>query len=302
MRGVNFVRFATDAYPEYNQIEARFASGVLTGVAKVGDREVGLRDIRAIWWHGLAVPQIVERSEPAYRSWLKGELISAIETIATALRVPIFPDPDRVAAAGRKWRQLVVAAEVGFLVPASLITSSPASLRSYAENSPTVFKTLSHPETEDPKGTRQQVFTSLLRGDDLLYADSLTASVGFFQQFVQKRRDVRITVVGEKIFAVAIESQRSERTKVDWRRYDISQTPHEVITLDVITTNQCLEFLGRFGLEFGAFDFAEDLDGRLWFLELNPNGLWAWLELLTGVEISSAIATRLASLSVSPNC
>ena len=32
------------------------------------------------------------------------------------------------------------------------------------------------------------------------------------------------------------------------------------------------------GFEFGRFDFMRK-DGVLYFLELNPNGMWAWLDL-----------------------
>jgi D-alanine-D-alanine ligase-like ATP-grasp enzyme len=31
------------------------------------------------------------------------------------------------------------------------------------------------------------------------------------------------------------------------------------------------------GYRFGRFDFIRK-DGELWFLELNPNGQWAWLD------------------------
>ena len=36
-------------------------------------------------------------------------------------------------------------------------------------------------------------------------------------------------------------------------------------------------FMGETGYRFGRFDFIRK-DGQLWFLELNPNGQWAWLD------------------------
>ena len=36
-------------------------------------------------------------------------------------------------------------------------------------------------------------------------------------------------------------------------------------------------FMGETGYRFGRFDFIRK-DGELWFLELNPNGQWAWLD------------------------
>ena len=36
-------------------------------------------------------------------------------------------------------------------------------------------------------------------------------------------------------------------------------------------------FMDETGYRFGRFDFIRK-DGELWFLELNPNGQWAWLD------------------------
>ena len=36
-------------------------------------------------------------------------------------------------------------------------------------------------------------------------------------------------------------------------------------------------FMAETGYRFGRFDFIRK-NGELWFLELNPNGQWAWLD------------------------
>ncbi|MCQ3024054.1 hypothetical protein NLO85_26790, partial [Pseudomonas savastanoi] len=37
-------------------------------------------------------------------------------------------------------------------------------------------------------------------------------------------------------------------------------------------------------------------DGKLWFLEINPNGQWAWIENQTGYPIAAAIVDELESI------
>lgn len=44
---------------------------------------------------------------------------------------------------------------------------------------------------------------------------------------------------------------------------------------------------------FGAFDFAVTSDGEWVFLEVNPNGQWAFVEQVTGLPIAAAIADAL---------
>ena len=49
----------------------------------------------------------------------------------------------------------------------------------------------------------------------------------------------------------------------------------------------------RLGLRFGTFDFIVTPDDRWIFLEINPNGQWAWIEDVTGLPIAAAIADAL---------
>ena len=44
-----------------------------------------------------------------------------------------------------------------------------------------------------------------------------------------------------------------------------------------------------FQLEFGAFDFIVTNDNQWYFLEVNPNGQWLWLEKILALDISEKI-------------
>jgi glutathione synthase/RimK-type ligase-like ATP-grasp enzyme len=48
-------------------------------------------------------------------------------------------------------------------------------------------------------------------------------------------------------------------------------------------------------LRFGAIDFILDESGEYVFLEINPNGQWAWIERKTGYKISSEIVNLLVN-------
>jgi D-alanine-D-alanine ligase-like ATP-grasp enzyme len=49
------------------------------------------------------------------------------------------------------------------------------------------------------------------------------------------------------------------------------------------------------GLNFGCIDFIVRPDGRMVFLECNPNGQWLWIEMATKMPISESNACQLAS-------
>lgn len=59
--------------------------------------------------------------------------------------------------------------------------------------------------------------------------------------------------------------------------------------LDSIERNKSNEL----GLSYGAIDFVLTPDNNYIFLEINPNGQWAWIENETGLNISDSIINEL---------
>jgi glutathione synthase/RimK-type ligase-like ATP-grasp enzyme len=68
--------------------------------------------------------------------------------------------------------------------------------------------------------------------------------------------------------------------------YDVVETPPAV-------RDAVCRMLAGLGLRFAAMDFAVTADGTWYFLDLNPNGQWAWIEHATGLPICAAIADAL---------
>lgn len=122
-------------------------------------------------------------------------------------------------------------------------------------------------------------------------------NINYLQNKIEKRYDVRATFVGEKCFAVAIESQQLEDTCVDWRKGEhiLQHTP---IDLPMTIHEKCISLMQKLDLHYGAIDFVLDQEGNYTFLEINPNGQWAWIEHLTGLPISKEIVKCLCSSGV----
>ena len=111
------------------------------------------------------------------------------------------------------------------------------------------------------------------------------------QEFIDKAYELRITVAGSSAFAVKIDLQANPLTAVDWRNPTfITNINYSIVDINDALAEFCLKMAKKLGLQFGAFDFAVDKDGRIIFLEVNPNGQWYWIEERTGLKISNAIA------------
>ncbi len=113
------------------------------------------------------------------------------------------------------------------------------------------------------------------------------------QEQIPWRVELRVTVVGDQIFACEIHSQISNHARLDWRRYDTGATPHLVHELPGEIADRCVALTHRLGLRYGAVDLILTPDGRYVFLEINPNGQWLWIENLTGLPISQAVCDLL---------
>ncbi len=53
-------------------------------------------------------------------------------------------------------------------------------------------------------------------------------------------------------------------------------------------------FTTKVSFAYGAFDFAIDQSDNWWFFEVNPGGVYGWLEYHTGVPITAALVDLLA--------
>jgi len=111
---------------------------------------------------------------------------------------------------------------------------------------------------------------------------------------VNKQYEVRLTVVDERFFAARIDAG-SDAARIDWRR-DYDSLSYEVISeLPADVCAGVRRLMRSFGLRFAAMDFIVDPAGTRHFLDLNPNGQWAWIEDATGLPITAALADALTS-------
>jgi glutathione synthase/RimK-type ligase-like ATP-grasp enzyme len=198
-----------------------------------------------------------------------------------------------IRAAENKPRQLRSAARLGFAVPETVITNDGAVAKRFAlKHNKIVTKPLSYGDL----GRGQVVHTNVLEGWSDDYINEVEVAPTLLQRYIEKRADLRVTVVDNQVFACRIYSQDNPAYSVDMRRgLSDDMMRHELVELALPLVDLCLNLVKEMGLRFAPLDFAEDLDGMAWFLEINPNGQWAWIQDRTGAPISDAIAKALSS-------
>ena len=62
--------------------------------------------------------------------------------------------------------------------------------------------------------------------------------------------------------------------------------------------NKLYQMLDELRLNFGAFYVIRDEDDTLYFIELNPNGQWYWIEIITKMPMVRAIVELIEDLAL----
>lgn len=296
-RGALFLRLNTEDFPSAIHCRYRLgANGFRADLDLGSGRSIRPERVRAVWYRRPEPPAIDARiTDPVARRFAVRESTAVLHGFL-ALAAPALwvNDPDANRAAERKLVQLRVAVEEGFAVPETLVTNDPAEAAEFcARFADRVVAKGAGPAFIHPK-SRAQVYTSRVGAEHLAFLGDLRHAPAILQEYVDKALEMRVTVVGEQVFAAAIDSQVSPVTSGDWRR-DAFQAPHHVHELPDAVAERCRRLVRRFGLIFGALDLVLTSRGDYVFLELNPNGEWDWIEALTGLPIARALADTLTA-------
>jgi len=100
----------------------------------------------------------------------------------------------------------------------------------------------------------------------------------FLQREVNAAFDVTVVYAHERCFAF-----RYPRIEgiTDWRTQILNEPAMEwsFFELSKDTIQSIIAYMHSLKLSYGRLDFLQDPDGKLHFLEVNPNGQFAWLDL-----------------------
>jgi hypothetical protein len=260
--------------------EARRGTLTIDGVKISSD------DISAVWYRRPgrvhAAPAITDALD---RSFAENEWAQGLDGfLAVASRRNVSPPWNQRAAT--KPLQLAVAARAGLRVPKTLITSDPAEVLAFADefDGRIVHKAMTSPP-------HQFIDTRAWNFADAQHIGELSLCPAIFQQRIVGPADVRATIVGRQIFSACILTGRG-RAGVD-SRLD-ADAPCAPCQLPAEVESAIFRLMDELGLVFGTIDLKVADTGDHFFLEINPQGQFLYIEILTGLPISDAVAGFLA--------
>lgn len=299
-RGLPFARLNTDEFPIHAVAWTTFqADCVPEAVLEWSNREriLDWSTVTAVWYRRPVPPVLApEVTDPGLRKFCTDESYDFLRGLWYVLKCFWISHPDSIRRAEHKLVQLREAQRCGFLIPRTVVTNCPEKVLELSVGCPTgiVVKPLyvgflTHGEEE------KFVYTTRISEDDLADSQAIRLAPSIYQELVLKVADIRVTVVGTRVFSARIQAPELPPHIPDWRYADHQQLQHSTYELSTAEQQKCIQLVRCLGLEFGAIDYALDQAGRHVFLEINPNGQWAWLETVLGFDISAAIVDHLVA-------
>jgi hypothetical protein len=201
--------------------------------------------------------------------------------------------PHAAERAERKIWQLRTAQQLGLAVPETLISNDPGRIRDFIrrQGGQVVYKTLR--ATCWRQGDSDLATpTSMVTEESLVEDDLLHAVPGIYQALVTKDYELRVTVIGQRLFAAKLRSQETTAGVLDWRLAG-EELPVEPCELPPAVQDLCLALVHRLGLVFGCLDLVVDRSGQTIFLENNQQGQFLFVEERTGMPLLDAFSELL---------
>lgn len=295
--GAKVIRLNVDLYPTECSLTTQFLQGKWQTFLCQDGQQIALHDIVSVWYRrGYNIARgLTKILEEEYRSAAIGEARQTLFGMIEGLDCFHVGRPSQYRRMDSKEDQLKIAVACGLNIPDTCVSNEPVLIRKFIAEAGWPIVTKMQSAFAIYRGKEENVvFTNELNESHLANLDSVRHCPMVFQKKIEKQVELRVTIVGRKIFTFSIDSQKEKNAATDWRKegkkliadWQQYQLPEAVET-------SLLQLMDHFGLYYGAIDIILDPAGKYYFLEVNAAGEFFWLDRLCDNEISKAIAEML---------
>lgn len=263
--------------------KARLSVLADAGGVRGTDSRVDLTKFSAVWHRFPELPDVEDCAEPdrefAAKQWeyFQKNAFELADGFIDALWVN---RPAAAEAADSKWLQLRTAHAVGLRFPEAVAGNDVGEVRRLLKRcGKLIFKQFySYMWQSQSTGVVHSSGVVLLDESSDLPDEAIAVCPGIYQRYIDKAFDVRVTVIGERMFAVSLR-RRDGEAYVDWRPHarDDDMLAEPFAIPDPVE-RKLRALMQRLGLVTGCIDLVADREGHLYFLEVNQQGQFLFVE------------------------
>lgn len=295
-RRIFYYRLNTEDVPDKISVYFDLNTNTFELTDKVKEININLLDFDSVYYRRPLLNNLnyIKGANLQELNYIRSELAFILEGIYKVLRNKYWlNDVYDLRQAENKIYQLQLAQEVGFKIPVSLVSNQSEKVNKVKKicDNDCIIKPIKSGNMKDANNPKS-VFTTKITDEQFKNVDRIEAFPLFIQKNVLKQFDLRCTVIGNEVFTAQIHSQNDKDSEVDWRKaqqvleHRSHELPHKVKMM-------CVKLTKKMNLNYSAIDMILDKNGDYVFLEINPNGQWAWIEKRLGFPLSKRIVDML---------
>ncbi|MBA2322786.1 MAG: ATP-grasp ribosomal peptide maturase [Pseudonocardiales bacterium] len=291
-RGTPVLRSDLSAFPTQLVLDARLTGGQWTGRLSNEYHGVALTELVSIWNRNPSSYSFPEDMTAEEQRYAYREARLGLGGVLASLDVLWANHPNRCADAIFKPYQWKLATECGLRVANTVITNDPEAVRRFAERAEhgAIVKSLGAASITEEDEIKV-AFTRRLSDEDLRDLRSVAVTATTVQEWVPKAFEVRLTVIGQEWFPIAIHAS-TPASYTDWRS-EPSALSYEFVPIPQSVVDGVRGYLARANLAYAGFDFVVRPDDEWVMLEANSGPQFGWLEAATGAPMAAAMADML---------
>lgn len=295
-RKINYYRLNTEDIPSIVSINFDINNNEYKLLDRIKNIEINLLDFDSVYFRRPSISDLshIEGVNDSEIYYLRSELAFVLEGIYKVLRDKYWlNNVYNIREAENKIYQLEMAKDIGFNIPRAVISNNIEMVK-YIKNTydnDLIIKPIKSGNMKDGD-IEKAIFTTKISEEQFDNIERIESFPIFMESNVHKIVDLRCTVVGNEVFVAEIHSQIENESKIDWRRGK-KVLEHREHVLPNNIKKMCIELTQKLNLNYSAIDMILDENNDYVFLEINPNGQWAWIENKLQFPISKKIVDLL---------
>lgn len=251
------------------------------------NKRINTNNISGIYYRRPVLPHLdVKGIKDDLLKQLQNEAYDLFDAFINSISTKYLNTKYSILKAENKLLQMKIAKNIGLSTPRTIITNRKKALDTFMnKNRKYCIKPL-YMGFFELNGNKFVPYTAIIEKTDYELIQNFPALI---QEYIDKKYEIRVTCIGDKIFPVKILSQSNSNTIIDWRVDNCSAVEYQKMTISKNLENMCLNLLSQFNLNFACIDLIVSKNNKVYFLDLNPNGQWAWLDEILELGIAKEI-------------
>lgn len=186
------------------------------------------------------------------------------------------------------------AKKIGLNTPEFIVTSEKKQLVSFYNNRSIISKPIHSSFLYECDGYSFPTYTELITQKIINDAPE-TFKPTLFQEYIEKRVEIRTFFLNDKFYSMAIFSQNNSKTKVDFRVFDKKKPNRSVpFKLPQSIKDKIKKLMRMIKYNSGSIDLIYTPSKEFYFLEVNPIGQYGMVAVPCNYQLDKEIANFLS--------